>query len=242
MAVTEVVEGLHRISLGIVNAYVLTDDRGVALIDTGLPGREDRIVQALRDLGRTVSDVHTIVVTHLHVDHTGGLAALRERTGATVIAHRIDARPIRQGASMRPIGSEGTWLGRVVAWADRWLPLPTPDPAEVDVEVEDGDVIPVAGGVEVVHAPGHSAGQIALRWGEHGGVLIAADAAGRRTGSLGAPPLLEDVAAAHATLQRLAGMAFDVAVFGHGDPIREGASAAIRERFAHGRDEAEAKR
>lgn len=234
MTVTEVVPGLFQVSLGIVNAYLLVGERGVTLIDTGLPGRDGRIVEGLRETGRGPEGVHTIVITHLHADHTGGLASLRERTGATVYAHPTDAKAIRQGVSMRRVGPEGTWLGRVIGWADRWLPLPSAAPAEVDVEVEDGDVIPVAGGLEVIHAPGHSAGQIVLRWDEHGGVLIAADAAGRRTGSLGAPPLLENVDEAHATLHRLAGMEFEVAVFGHGDPIREGAAEAFRERFVTG--------
>ena len=231
MAVTEVVPGLFQVSLGIVNAFLLTEDRGVTLIDTGLPGRSERIVEALHEIGHEPAAVHTIVITHLHADHTGGLASLRERTGATVVAHPIDAEAIRQGVSMRPIGPEGTWLGRMIGWADRWLPLPSADPAEVDIEVDDGDVVPVASGLEVIHAPGHSAGQIVLRWDAHGGVLIAADAAGRRTGSLGAPPLLEDVERAHATLRRLAGLAFDVAVFGHGDPLRADASSVFRERF-----------
>ena len=231
MSVTTVVPGLFQVSLGIVNAFLLTGARGVTLVDTGLPGRQERIVEALQRLGYEPTDVHSIVITHLHLDHTGGLAALRERTGATVYAHPIDAEPIRSGTSMRSIGPEGTWLGRVVGWADRWLPVPSSAPAEVDVEVEDGDVIPVEGGLEVMHAPGHSAGQIALRWDEHGGVLIAADAAGRRTGSLGIPPLLEDIDVARATVQRLAGVEFEVAVFGHGDPIRRGAAQAFREQF-----------
>ena len=231
MSVTEVVPGLFQVSLRIVNAFLLTGARGVTLIDTGLPGRHERIVEALHDLGYEHHDIHTIVITHLHADHTGGLAALRERTGATVYAHPIDAEAIRDGVSMRPIGPEGSWLGRVVAWADRWLPLPSAAPAEVDVEVEDGDVIPVEGGLEVVHAPGHSAGQIVLRWREKGGVLIAADAAGRRTGSLGVPPLLENVDEACDTVARLAHLEFDVAVFGHGEPIRRGADREFREEF-----------
>lgn len=231
MAVTEVVPGLFQVSLGIVNVYLLVGDRGVTLIDTGLPGRDERIVKALRGVGRGPEGVHTIVITHLHADHTGSLASLRERTGATVYAHPTDAKAIRQGMSMRRVGPEGTWLGRVIGWANRWLPLPSAAPAQVDVEVEDGDVIPVAGGLEVIHAPGHSAGQIALLWGEHGGVLIAADAAGRRGGRLGPPPFFEHAAMGRATLWRLAGMEFEVVVFGHGDPIHEGASEAFRERF-----------
>lgn len=227
----EVVPNLYRIPLGIVNAYLIRDDRGLTLIDAGLPNRSDAILEAIASLGSAPADVHTIVITHLHADHAGGLAALRASTGATVYAHPVDAAAIRRGVSMRRVGPEGSWLGRVLGWANRWLPLPSADPAEVDIEVDDGDVIPVGSGLRVIHAPGHSAGQIALRWDHHGGVLITADAVSRRGGRLRAPPHFEHADDGRATLRRLTAMTFDVAVFGHGDPIRGGASDAFRERF-----------
>jgi len=234
MAVTEVVPGLFRIPLAYVNAYALVEDGSVTLIDTGMPGRHQRVLDALAQLGHGPEDVAAIVITHLHADHTGGLRALRERTGARVHAHLVDARAIRDGVSTRPVGPEGTWLGRVVGAVSRVAPVFTADAAEVDVEVEDGATIDVTVPLEVVHAPGHSAGQIALLWREHGGVLIAGDAATHRFG-LGRSPFYENTEDGEATLRRLAALEFEVAVFGHGDPIRSGAAQAFRDRFGSAR-------
>lgn len=230
MAATEVVPGLFRIPLTFVNAYVLVGNGSVTLIDTGMPGRHERVLAALAQIGHGPEDVEAIVITHLHADHTGGLRALRERVGARVYAHPVDARAIREGVSIRRVGPEGTWLGRVVGAVSRVAPVFTADAAEVDAEVKDGATIDAAVPLEVVHAPGHSAGQIALLWREHGGVLIAGDAATHRS-KLGRPPFYENTEDGEATLRRLAALEFEVAVFGHGDPIRAGAAQAFRERF-----------
>jgi len=73
--VQEVVPGLYRVPLGVVDAYLLVDG-AVTLVDTGTPGSEGKILAALRALGRGPSDVGAIVVTHCHADHSGSLAAL----------------------------------------------------------------------------------------------------------------------------------------------------------------------
>ncbi|HMB02744.1 MAG TPA: hypothetical protein VKP69_03270, partial [Isosphaeraceae bacterium] len=49
------------------------------------------------------------------------------------------------------------------------------DPTEIEHEVGDGEML--ANGLRAVHVPGHCAGQLAFLWPQHGGVLIAADAA-----------------------------------------------------------------
>lgn len=76
--------------LGHVNTYALCDDRGVAVVDPGLPGKAswNALVRRLGDAGYGVDDVHTVVVTHSHPDHFGGAGLLRQRAGADVITHR----------------------------------------------------------------------------------------------------------------------------------------------------------
>ena len=71
--VTEVARGIVRTQLpislpglGHVNCYVLEDDRGIAVVDPGLPGPDswDPLVDRLGRVGCTTDDVHTVVVTH----------------------------------------------------------------------------------------------------------------------------------------------------------------------------------
>tara|TARA_B100000586_G_scaffold270054_1_gene251393 strand:+ start:1001 stop:2101 length:1101 start_codon:yes stop_codon:yes gene_type:complete len=75
--------------LGHVNCYALEDDRGLALVDPGLPGEASWKVLAerLSQLGARVEHVHTVVVTHSHPDHFGGVHQLRDESGANLLTH-----------------------------------------------------------------------------------------------------------------------------------------------------------
>ena len=79
--VTEVAPGILRTQLpidmpglGHVNCYVMEDERGIAVVDPGLPGDAawDALVDRIRRAGHATGDVHTVVITHSHFDHFGG--------------------------------------------------------------------------------------------------------------------------------------------------------------------------
>ncbi len=225
-----VVPGLWALPLGIVNAYLLADDDApdapLALIDTGLPGSAPAILGAVAALGRRSEDVRWIVATHLHVDHTGSLAELKRATGATVLMHPEDAAMVAEGRGARtmhaaPTAESAAFVAGMNA-SERRMP-----PCATDQFLADGDELPIAGGIRVVTAPGHAAGQVALLWPQHGGVLVAADALGNR-GGLGWSLGYEDLAEGVATIERLAGLTFEAAVFGHGEPLVGGADTRFR--------------
>ncbi|MGD9755401.1 MAG: MBL fold metallo-hydrolase, partial [Acidimicrobiia bacterium] len=75
--------------LGHVNCYVMEDERGLTLVDPGLPGRKpwEELVQRLRRAGLDIARVHTVIVTHSHPDHFGAAGHIRRLTGAEVITH-----------------------------------------------------------------------------------------------------------------------------------------------------------
>jgi glyoxylase-like metal-dependent hydrolase (beta-lactamase superfamily II) len=94
--VTEVAPGIIRTQLpismpglGHVNCYVLEDERGIAIVDPGLPGEDSylALVDRLDRADYKVADVHTIVVTHSHPDHYGGAMRIRHETGAELVTH-----------------------------------------------------------------------------------------------------------------------------------------------------------
>ena len=226
-----VVPGLHIVPLGIVNVYLLEDGDALTLIDTGAPGHTEKILDAIRALGKQPADVTNILVTHLHSDHTGCLPDLKAATGAPATMHPIDAEAVRQGVCMRPVKPGPSLLSKLVFTLMSRMATPDEIPAtEIETTVEDGDVIDIAGGLEVVHLPGHAAGQIGFLWRQHGGVMIVADAAANMLRLSGAP-IYEDLAAGMASLQRLGSLDFEVACFGHGKPITEGASARFRRKW-----------
>ena len=95
--VTEVAPGILRAQLpidmpglGHTNCYVLEDERGVAVVDPGLPGRATlkTLTARLASVGIPLARVHTVVVTHSHPDHFGGAGWIRRETGADIVTHR----------------------------------------------------------------------------------------------------------------------------------------------------------
>ena len=94
--VAELAPGLYRMQLpismpglGHVNCYALEDERGLALVDPGLPGEESwsALNQRLGQIGARFDHVHTAVVTHSHPDHFGGVNRLRAEHDIEVLTH-----------------------------------------------------------------------------------------------------------------------------------------------------------
>ncbi|MGH9070333.1 MAG: MBL fold metallo-hydrolase [Acidimicrobiales bacterium] len=75
--------------LGHVNAYLLLDGRGAALVDAGVPGPSswEALIARLDGAGLRAADIHTVVVTHSHPDHFGGAHRLAGQAGALVVTH-----------------------------------------------------------------------------------------------------------------------------------------------------------
>jgi glyoxylase-like metal-dependent hydrolase (beta-lactamase superfamily II) len=224
--VREVLPGIHRFWFPSINnnAYLLLADE-LTLVDVGPPGHTERILEHVSALGRRPADITSILVTHCHTDHTGNLAALAHETGATVFAHPADAGIVRDGAP-RPRGLPHTFTGKLLVSVFR---KPSrAEPARVDREIGEGDELPVAGGVRVVHTPGHTAGHLSFLWPQAGGVLFVGDAAGNIRNKLGVSLLNDDTALARQSLRRLVGLDFAAACFGHGRVIARDAAGRFR--------------
>ena len=227
MAVKPVVKGVYQISLGFVNAFLLEGD-GLTLIDTGVSASPKAILAAIDELGRKPEDVRHILLTHLHGDHTGGLAVLKRKTGASAMMHPLDAADVRRGISMRPSHAGPGWLNHII---HRLMPAPSNsssakktgiEPAEIESEITGGQVLGFASDLRVIHLPGHTAGHLAFLWTGGGGLLILGDAASHMT-KLGYSILYEDFEENRRSLQSLAEQPFEHAAFSHGKPILGGA-------------------
>ncbi len=206
----------------LVNSFVLVDDDGQAtLVDAGLRRATSAVLAGLAHIGLAPPDVTRLLVTHAHPDHVGGLARLRGRTGATVAVHERDAPYVREGRG--PVLDRSTLGGRLFRRNRGSAPTP------VDEELVDGQVLDVAGGVRVVHTPGHTPGHVALLH-ERSGVLITGDsifnAFHRMTWSIAA--FCTDASLSRQTADRLGELEYDVAAFTHGPEIRDGAREAVR--------------
>ena len=103
------------------------------------------------------------------------------------------------------------------------------EPVAIDQPLTDGEVLPIAGGIEVVHTPGHCAGHVALLW-RPGRMLFAGDVCTNLMG-LGDPVGFESLDQKAWSQRKLASLSFDAAGFGHGKPIAHDASAQFRNKW-----------
>ena len=224
---------LYQISLGAVNAFVIEDD-GLTLVDTGLPGSTDKLFAALRKEGKNPADIKRIILTHLHTDHAGNAADIKRRVNARVYAHEEDARLLEKGVSGRPMTLTPGLTNRFVYQMFIKSAGNVVQPVAVEEKLRDGDVIPVLGGIQVIHTPGHSAGHVALLLPSEG-VLIAADLCAHVLG-LAYSTLYEDRALGQQSLLKAAALPFDTAVFGHGGPLHGQANRQLQAKFAATQD------
>ena len=80
-----------------IAVYLITGENGHALIDGGMPGYEHLIIENIAKLGFDIKDVKYLLNTHAHFDHSGGLAALKEASGAELMASEGDVSALEGG-------------------------------------------------------------------------------------------------------------------------------------------------
>jgi glyoxylase-like metal-dependent hydrolase (beta-lactamase superfamily II) len=102
-------------------------------------------------------------------------------------------------------------------------------PVAIDQPLTDGEILPIAGGFEVIHTPGHCAGQVALLW-PPGRMLFAGDV-GTNLMGLGDPVGFESLEEGRASQRKVASLSFDFAGFSHGGPIARDASTRFRNKW-----------
>jgi glyoxylase-like metal-dependent hydrolase (beta-lactamase superfamily II) len=157
---------VHCIRPGITNCHLLGRPRRWILVDAGCRGRHEIFFRGLGRLAIAPRDIRLIVVTHVHFDHVGSLAAIREGCGCPVAVHAAEAGLLREGRIVLPPGTRW-WSRRLIASARRQLRIVEAlyrfDPVDPEILVEEE--LDLSGfGVEarVLHTPGHTAGSLTV--------------------------------------------------------------------------------
>ncbi len=161
---------------GVIAAYLLTGDDGLTLIETGPATTRGHLEEGLANAGYSLGDVSRIIVTHIHLDHSGAAGVImRDHPRIRLSVHPVGAPHLIDSA--RLVSSAGRIYGDQM---DRLFGEIVGVPEDrVDI-LADGEVV-VAGGrpLRVLFTPGHASHHVAIL-DEQTGTIFAGDVGGVR--------------------------------------------------------------
>lgn len=209
---TEILPDLHWIEGRGSNLYLWTGAAGLALFDTGMSGDVDAILNYINKIGRSPTDLTTILITHADTDHAGGAAAIQAQTGATVYAGKETAALITSGKSPQHL----PWL--IQFFIDHFMKY-KPVPESAVRHIAEGRPLPDLEDWQVVASPGHTLDHHSF-YNLRKGILIAGDALNTRGGRLNLTEkrATADMDAARKSARRLLQLTPAVIACGHGKP------------------------
>ena len=215
----EVSPGIHMIPSAKWARVYLVVGETLTLVDSGLSWRPGGVLKYIRSIGRREDELRHILITHSHPDHTGMTSALAKTTGAAVVVHRSDT--VRLSGNHLALGYDGL-LGKAAS------PLPFFSRVGVGTLVEDGDVLPIHGGIQVIHTPGHTRGSVCFLLEESKslftGDTIFSDGE-QLSRSVPFPGYDRDDYMR--SLKRLSEFEFEGVFGGHGSPMLQGGSQVL---------------
>ena len=137
-----------------LSSVLIASEKGMILLDGGLPQSAPLIDASIRKLGFRTEDLRLIVNSHAHYDHAGGIAALQRASGAIVAASASGARAIERG---QPPADDPQF-----AFGKDANGFPAVEGVKV---VADGETLRVGDLAVTAHlTPGHTPGSTTWTW------------------------------------------------------------------------------
>jgi glyoxylase-like metal-dependent hydrolase (beta-lactamase superfamily II) len=217
----QIAPGVYSLSQnmgGHVHAFLLDDGTGLTILDTLYDTDAHRVLEALKALNRPVTDLKNIVLTHAHRSHLGGMAVLKQQSGATVWAHTWEADIIageREAQRVSPLPRlplrvYPLQLGLALGFGKH-------PPCPVDRPLRDGDRV---GPVDVLHVPGHTPGSLAFYWPDRKALFAGDIIATWPRFEPGWKGFTLNFKQSRASLGKLAELgAAEILAVGHGEPV-----------------------
>jgi metallo-beta-lactamase class B len=193
---------LYYVGSSGLSSFLFTTPAGHILLDTGFLETVPQIEANMKKLGFRVSDIRLLLISHAHYDHTGGMAEMKARTKARLLASPADAELLARGG-------RGDF-----AYGDKF-PYP---PVTVDGLLRDGETVRLGNTALTAHfTPGHTKGN--LTWtatiaGYNVAISGGVTAPGYRlVGNTQYPEVLQDF---ENTFAKLRAMPCDICLSMHG--------------------------
>lgn len=127
----------------------LIDLGKLILVDAGAGPSASQIIRNIERVGQDPSKLSTVILTHCHVDHSGGAGLFQNRFGAPIVMHEQDAEAVEKGD--------------IKMTAAQWYNLPfEPTPVAVRLSGEEHVLVFGSHSIAWLHTPGHTPGSISL--------------------------------------------------------------------------------
>jgi glyoxylase-like metal-dependent hydrolase (beta-lactamase superfamily II) len=166
-------DGIHYLSQdkgGHVHAFLLDDGRGITLIDALYDTDGKAILDEIAAMGRKPTDLTSIIATHAHRSHIGGMAELKKLTKARVYCHEWEVEIVegkRKATKVSfwpkpPLQAYPLQLGLAAGFDDH-------EPCPVDQSLKEGDHV---GPLTIIATPGHTPGCLSFYWPEKKALFV----------------------------------------------------------------------
>lgn len=204
--------------LGRVNCYLIEINTGYILIDTEGSNRRTDLEKELESADCKPGSLKLIVLTHGDFDHTGNAAYLRKKFGTKIAMHYDDSGMVECGNMFWNRKRPNILIRSIVRNLSGFGKSETFTP---DLYIDEESNLSEYGfDARVLHIPGHSKGSIGILTA--GGDLFCGDL----LSNTDKPPLnsiMDDLATANASLEKLKSLSINTIYPGHGKPFPLGA-------------------
>lgn len=139
----KIVDNIYYVGASDVAVYLITTEKGHIILDAGFAETVPMVEANVKKLGFELSDVKILLNNHAHSDHAGGLALLKEKSGAKLYAPKKQAKQLRRGGKQD------------FAWGDKldFAPVEVDKRVRRDDKIRLGDVT-----INAMFTPGHTKG------------------------------------------------------------------------------------
>lgn len=139
----KIIGNVYYVGAAEVSSYLITTSDGHILLDSGFAETVPQIKQNVEQLGFRFEDVKILITSHSHADHVGGVAMLKQMTGAQLAVSIADADMLARGGKNDPNFGDRFLFQAVIA----------------DRKLRDGDTVKLGDVTMTARlTPGHTKG------------------------------------------------------------------------------------